>query len=97
MQAGITEKDICTCPATVSLSAGVPLLYGTCRISVAVIDLKISAARCGGEPEPTDPYLICPGVDFASITSSLIELADTGGLVTRMNGVDAISVIGENP
>jgi hypothetical protein len=63
-------------------------------MSIPVIDLNISAERCGGEPAPPEPYLSCPGFDFASATSSLIEPAGTEGLTSSMKGVEAIRLTG---
>ena len=94
MHAGITENVTCTWPATVSFKAGVTPLYGTCRMSTDVIDFRISMDKCGGEPDPPEPYLSCPGFDFASATSSLIELADTAAFATSRNGVEAMRLTG---
>ena len=53
--AGTTEIVMCTCPAIVSVSAGVTPLYGTCCTSMPAMCLNSSADRCGGEPEPPEP------------------------------------------
>jgi len=43
-----------TCPAKRSLTAGGPLLYGTCTTSMSASDLNSSPDRCGVLPTPPD-------------------------------------------
>ncbi len=79
------------CPATRSVTAGPPPLYGTCVKSVPVRSLNSSVARCGTLPLPGEPYMIVPGFAFASASSSCGVAAPTEGCTVRISGDDASS------
>ena len=79
------------CPATRSVTAGPPPLYGTCVKSVPVRSLKSSVARCGTLPLPGEPYMTVPGFALPRASSSCGVLTPTDGCTVRMSGDDAIS------
>jgi hypothetical protein len=48
-------NTIGTSPDTAAATAGAPLLYGTCTISIAVFDANTSAAKWITLPVPAEP------------------------------------------
>ncbi|MNC88198.1 hypothetical protein D3C83_39900 [compost metagenome] len=61
---------------------------------IPAMDLNSSPDRCVPDPLPPDAKLICPGLDFASATSSFTDFAGTAGLTIRTYGADATRVTG---
>ena len=82
------------CPPMTSATAGPAPLYGTWTMSVLVICLKSSTARCGVLPMPDEPKLRSPGFARASSMNSFRFVAFTDGCATSTLGPTAIIAIG---
>ena len=85
---------ICVWPATVSMTAGVPPLYGTCVMAMPAVLLKYSVVRWLKDACPLDAYRNRFCFPRARFTSSLTERAGTAGCTVIINGASATIVIG---
>src|SRR6476661_8530244 len=75
------------CPPITSASAGAAPLYGTCTMSMCVIDLSNSIERCGDAPTPDEPKLSLPGFALALAITSPTFLNGCAGLARKTFGV----------
>src|ERR1035437_3369772 len=87
-------NDMVIWPATTSVMAWPPLLYGTWISATLVIESNSAPARCVGPAIPADPYVSSPRLFLASAISSLTDFAGTDGCTTSIMGVVPISMTG---
>ncbi len=83
----------CMLPATRSIIAGPPPLYGTCTILVPAMVLNNSSARCPVPPTPEEPPL--SDLLLASAIISFTDLTGTDGCSTSTLVESTASVTGE--
>ncbi|CFN67319.1 Uncharacterised protein [Bordetella pertussis] len=83
-----------TTPPTVSVTAWLPPLYGTCSSCMPASRASSAPAIWAGLPGPAEAYERRLGLALASATSSAIELTPTVGLATSSSGVEPASATG---
>src|SRR4051812_5977459 len=71
-----------------------PPLYGTCVMSMPVLDISSSIGRCVRVPKPAEPYTTCFGLAFANAMSCWTFLTGRDGCDTRSDGPIATKLIG---